>query len=242
MQRKSRSIASLPESFVRNLNLYALGASAAGVGALAMAQPAEAKIIYTPAHVKLIGWTGYPIDLNHDGINDFALSVGYSTGLASFSTWEILAAGLPFRSPNVMAGAKSKNGKFSLARALKAGDRIGPNHISNTFGFLVRGLHATNSKSSINSTTGQWINVKRHYLGLAFQIKGEKHYGWARLDVKVNKRYPVFDALLTGYAYETIPNKAIIAGKTKGPDVVTVEPGSLGALAAGASRLQRGRN
>jgi len=40
-------------------------------------------------------------------------------------------------------------------------------------------------------------------------------------------------ALLTGYAYETIPNKAIITGKTKGPDMITVQPGSLGALAAG---------
>jgi hypothetical protein len=43
--------------------------------------------------------------------------------------------------------------------------------------------------------------------------------------------------VLTGYAYETIPNKAIIAGKIKGPDVVTVQsdtaPGSLGRLALG---------
>jgi len=31
-------------------------------------------------------------------------------------------------------------------------------------------------------------------------------------------------ATLTGYAYETIPNKAIIAGKTKGLHVVTVQP------------------
>jgi hypothetical protein len=43
---------------------------------------------------------------------------------------------------------------------------------------------------------------------------------------------------LTGYAYETIPNKPIIAGKTKGPDVFTVQPGSLGHLARGASSRQ----
>jgi hypothetical protein len=42
---------------------------------------------------------------------------------------------------------------------------------------------------------------------------------------------------LTGYAYETVPNKTIIAGKTKGADVITLESGSLGALAAGASGL-----
>jgi hypothetical protein len=33
-------------------------------------------------------------------------------------------------------------------------------------------------------------------------------------------------------ADETIPNKPIITGKTKGPDLITVEAGSLGALAA----------
>jgi hypothetical protein len=38
---------------------------------------------------------------------------------------------------------------------------------------------------------------------------------------------------LTGYAYETIPNKPIIAGKITGPDVITLEPGSLGWLALG---------
>ena len=56
-------------------------------------------------------------------------------------------------------------------------------------------------------------------------------------------------AILTGYAYETIPNKAIITGKTKGPDDAGVEesnttpsrptrkPGSLGLLAMGAPGL-----
>ena len=41
--------------------------------------------------------------------------------------------------------------------------------------------------------------------------------------------------MLTGYAYETIPNKLIITGKTKGPDVITAQPGSLGHLAQGAA-------
>jgi hypothetical protein len=38
---------------------------------------------------------------------------------------------------------------------------------------------------------------------------------------------------LTGYAYETIPGKPIIAGETKGPDVITMQPGSPGRLALG---------
>ena len=43
--------------------------------------------------------------------------------------------------------------------------------------------------------------------------------------------------MLTGYAYETVPNKPIIAGKTKGPDVATLpmetRAGTLGHLALG---------
>jgi len=43
--------------------------------------------------------------------------------------------------------------------------------------------------------------------------------------------------VLTGYAYETIPGKPIIAGKTEAPDIISVQPnaalGSLGGLASG---------
>jgi hypothetical protein len=57
--------------------------------------------------------------------------------------------------------------------------------------------------------------------------------------------------LLTGYAYETIPNKPIVTGKTKGPDedsrleppssvtltAATSKPATLGMLAMGARGL-----
>jgi len=42
---------------------------------------------------------------------------------------------------------------------------------------------------------------------------------------------------LTGYAYETIPNKAILAGQITGPDVITVQPETLGGLARGKNSL-----
>jgi hypothetical protein len=60
-----------------------------------------------------------------------------------------------------------------------------------------------------------WFGVDR-YLGLKFVIKGTTRYGWARLTVSM-EFYKV-SATLKGYAYETIPGKAIIAGATKGPD------------------------
>jgi hypothetical protein len=52
---------------------------------------------------------------------------------------------------------------------------------------------------------GPWVNVKDRYLGLKFQIKGNTHYGWARLNVKVSKT--TITATLTGYAYEDHPEQ-----------------------------------
>ena len=93
---------------------------------------------------------------------------------------------------------------------------------------------------------GPWQNVKDRYLALKFQIKGKTHYGWARLNVKLNKT--TITATLTGYAYETIPNKPIIAGKQHSTDdspVLNPEsletppsaPATLGILATGARGL-----
>lgn len=88
---------------------------------------------------------------------------------------------------------------------------------------------------------GPWENsgkgVKNRYLGLRFTFKGKIHYGWARL----NFPNPP-GATLTGYAYETVPNKPIITGKTKGPDVITVQPASLGRLAQGSAGLAAWRS
>jgi hypothetical protein len=52
------------------------------------------------------------------------------------------------------------------------------------------------------------------YLGLKFQINGETHYGWARLNVQVNTTKLTIYSRLTGYAYETTPNTPIAAGQT----------------------------
>jgi hypothetical protein len=87
-------------------------------------------------------------------------------------------------------------------------------------------------------TSGQWFGAKRRYLGFRFTISGRVHFGWARLSVSPS---PSTEATLTGYAYETIPNKPIITGKTKGPDVVTLDPATLGHLAQGASAIHAWR-
>src|SRR5579864_3478767 len=77
MKRPTRVPSQLSESLHKQLSAYALAASAAGVGMLALAQPAEARVIYTPAHHKItIVHHHYKLDLNHDRVTDFAFSLG----------------------------------------------------------------------------------------------------------------------------------------------------------------------
>ena len=98
-------------------------------------------------------------------------------------------------------------------------------------------------RSSQYSDVGPWVGkgngVRNRYLGLKFVIHGKVHYGWARLSVTLahHRQYDDVSGTLTGYAYETIPNKAILAGQITGPDVITVQPETLGGLARGKNSL-----
>ena len=74
---RNRETTHLDSTFDRSLSLYALAAGAAGVSLLALAQPAEGKIIYTPTSQR-IGHHTF-LDLNGDGINDFQFSDIVST-------------------------------------------------------------------------------------------------------------------------------------------------------------------
>lgn len=220
------------------LSMYALAASAAGTGMLAWAQPADAKIVYTPANVSIPPQTYYPpvfLDVNHDGVNDFSF-VNYSA--FNFKWGNVYLEVFPLVKGNGFRGQKG------CASALRAGDRIGAQGQFAEFG---QNLAAFSSYHSSQKNTSHffcaWANdgkgLKNRYLGLRFLIKGETHFGWARLNVRVKEAW--FYGTLTGYAYETVPNKPIIAGKTKGPDASTLEPGALGHLTLGASAISAWR-
>ncbi len=104
------------------------------------------------------------------------------------------------------------------------------------------------ANSFVSSWLGPWVDdgkgIKAGYLGVRFKIHNELHYGWIRLCIKTHVEEGennTFTATLDGYAYETIPNKSIIAGETKGADDLVRDPGSLGALAAGAPAMSASR-
>jgi hypothetical protein len=222
------------DALEKSLAAYMAAAAAAGVSLLALAPFAEAKIVYTQAHELISRST--PLDLNHDGTVDFSFLQRSSGSWTAGGVRLAVSAKSPANRIWGRGSVSGYQGKGVFADALRPGFRVGSNksHLQRSNG-LMAVFFAGNY---ISDTLGQWLYTKNRYLGLKFTIGGQVHYGWARLTVSMNSPFKV-DATLTGYAYETIPNKPIITGKTKGPDVITLEPGSLGALAAGAPRLHK---
>jgi hypothetical protein len=219
--RQSRKKSRIPDSLSRQLNAYAQVASAAGVSVLALAAASEAKVVYTETNQVTQTFPLY-IDLNHDGINDFLLRTSFyksSSGLA------IGLNALGCNANNVVAGRRysRSSGYFvSAASALRAGAEIGPKrNFSVRFPILAEEHFAKHSGSQY-SDVGAWIGrgkgVTNRYLGFKFVVNGEVHYGWARLSVTLAHHRQLGDVsgTLTGYAYETVPDKPIIAGQTSG--------------------------
>ena len=72
------------------------------------------------------------------------------------------------------------------------------------------------------NVVGRWGNdPQNRYLGVKFLINGQTHFGWVRLTVKSDKLLSI-TATITGYAYETVPNKPIFAGTAAGTAAATV--------------------
>jgi hypothetical protein len=221
-----RTPSRLSDSVHRQLNMYALAASAAGVGVLALSQPAEGKIVYTPVHKYIGPGHSFRLDLNHDGKIDFTLSNAATCG--TDQCHDVL-----FQKPapgNSAVGYIWDSSRL-LASALNRGAHIGRGAAFQKGRAILEAIFFS-SQGESTGVYGRWYDVNGHYLGLKFQIGGQTHYGWARLNVELAGK--TIDALLTGYAYETIPSMPIIAGKTKEPEVITLEPGSLGHLARGS--------
>jgi hypothetical protein len=245
---KSRHETRLRASLDKSLQAYATAACAAGVSLMACAPPAAAKIVYTPANSYILPNKTLSLDLNRDGTADFLLSnTNVSTGTNSHGRWG--HGSLKIKPQN---SANAVWGKGSYASALRGGVRVGPNqHFQSGHGKMVRSHFSSGDfYPATFQSAGPWGDVTRRYLGLRFSIKGQLHYGWARLDVTVT--YHGIYTVLSGYAYETVPNTPIVTGKTKGSaaDVSGASqntnsslgpssrpPASLGLLARGANGL-----
>jgi hypothetical protein len=194
----SRETTQINPRLDKNLAAYMLAAGAAGVSLVA-AQSAEAKIVYTPANITIASRSVVPLDLTNDGVAEFVIS--------NWQYDQINHLSIIHRQPS--------NGVISQVQApgpaadLPLGVQIGPNRFFEGVGSM-----ATFGSQSgiIFFSDGPWKDAHNRYLGLKFVLGGETHYGWARMTVNRTA------VTLTGYAYETVPNKPILAGQMSGSE------------------------
>lgn len=212
--------------------------SAGALAVLVAAAPLTyAEVVFTPTH-QIISMQNGPalIDFNGDGIADVEISAG------TLNCCGVHRIRPDSCSTSCSCGSES----FLDVLALEKSDGV----VVNAHGFAVRGQAgqivrpedpfgvsgnmAVANHGCVSYSRGPWKNRPGvGFLGAKFQIDGETHYGWIRLSHTSPK-----GGLMTGYAYETIPNKPIIAGATSDSEPesnMELPAGSLGSLAAGAA-------
>jgi PEP-CTERM motif len=225
----------LSEDLSKRLAAYALAAGAAGVGALALAVPAEAGIISHsvsleipcnsttqldiagPVHLSFFDECG-PVP-NSGGIG---LAVGAEGSIAVAMSSGIIAPYSQGPLPVLLAKGSPIGSRDSFRAAY-------PNS---------RGGAMARSRTP-QGHWGAFGPPNRGYLGFEFGANS-KHFGWVALSVlhvgvissRVNSSNQFgFVGLIKGYAYDTIAGKTIDAGQT------VPEPTTLSLLALGAVGL-----
>lgn len=190
------------ESLEQGIDRYSLAASAVGLSVLALACPAGAEVVFTRSHVQITPDHTLILDLNHDGIADF--------GLHDASLGVVV---IPLQAGGALLQGGGCNPSPGAA-ALKAGAAIGNAQLFQASATCMASVSLDGSNS-----VGAWPGAGNRFLGFKFEISGQTHFGWARLSVT---RSP-YTATLTGYAYETIPNRTIIAGKLVAGTIIAGE-------------------
>lgn len=240
---KNRRPALLDVNLDKSLLNYAAAATAAGVGLFALAQPAEAKIIYTAANIPITANAPpVQIDLNHDGIIDFTI-VNYSgtceaKGIhklgCSFAAFYAVAA----QTGNEIGSSQTFNGAQCAAllhagRSIGTGKKFEPNTAELFGDFATSAFFNSECPFTGRGNPGG-------FLGLKFVVGSNTFYGWAL--VELTHTGPV----LAGYAYDNTPGASIKAGAIKGADeadashgpaLAAPQPATLGILANGARGL-----
>jgi hypothetical protein len=217
----------------RQVAQYSLAATMAGVSMLALVQPVAGEVVVTKKTIPIpLSTDGLSISMANNGIDEFRFQFFMSDVYR-----ELVASALSPNSQLITGG-----GFGVYAQALPRGAKIGSSNSFFSGGGLVEASHDTYANNRIFK--GNWGgNPKNQYVGVRFQMNGQTHYGWIRLTLTTHSgaHQPFMSATITGYAYETVANKAIETGTAatasagvQVPETIKNQVGpSLGMLAAG---------
>ena len=223
---RKRPINREDSGLTKRLASYAAAAGGA-VALLGVTDTADAKIVYTPVIVNFTSTIPTQYVLRPDRIHPaLTLSIGYCSASVFCSEFQAIGKidgeiiGYPVET--------KFEGKQYGTTLLAAGQRIGA---SGNFESDAK-FHYLKAESVFSSHSG-FGQFGNGFFGFKFSIDGQTHYGWGRItNSYVNDGYVY---TLTGFAYETIPNRRILAGQEQGS---YAEPGSEG----DSSSAQAGRS
>jgi len=217
MEKNRNAMSLLDEVLERRMLLYVLAAGAM----LAGASSAQAKVIFTANRSELK--TAFrqietlDIDLNNDGKVDFILTATTYSSVAYMG--ELNARGISYNGaafvPRTSAVAFQKGAK--IGKSAQFTDLVG---LASGFG----------------NGYGQFANTSDRFLGVRFRLHGGFYYGWIGFRKVVTGPFGEVKAKIQGWAYETEPDKPIIAGDKGLDDAATfgaIEPTSLQLLTMG---------
>jgi hypothetical protein len=178
----------------------------------ALVLPVAAEVVYTPVNVELATNGSYDIDLTHDGTTDFVLQSHLLQVYCQFGdgiVWYVAVQ------PGQSNGRVLSVGQNPLP--LKIGAFVGSSQLYYSGSELMTEFAHGNCG---NLVAGNWLNLPDRFLGLEFQTQGsngpETHYGWAKVTVAgyLDEHGDLQTmTLLSSFAYETVPGKAIAAGQ-----------------------------
>lgn len=238
-----RTSCPLPSAIDKKLVAYATAAATAGVGVLALAAPAEAKVVFTPSNIQITENAGLiQLDLNHDGIPDFGFSAGSRFGSARqpLGLYANSLVVVPMQSGNEVGEITSSKG-FQCVAKLRGQVEVGPGRNFQDNQLVM--FQVAGDYTDQFSAHCPWLDRRGGFVGFKFVINGETHYGWARI-AEIGTRF----AAIRGYAYETDADQPITTGDTGGtkrsslaPGLPELQPATLGLLARGSRGLTNWR-
>lgn len=198
-----------------NIERYA-ALSAAFLGT---AVATNASVVYTdidPDAAAITGTDVIDIDMNNDGIVDFQFrgtGTSFSSSYFAFRTNIAQMYGVNGGAYGFAATSSYGAAGYAVA-ALNSGDNIGPSGLFNSSTWATVGGFFSFSSFGVGygSAIGPMPGAGEKFIGVSFDIGGNQHYGWIRIDVAADAgSYTIFD-----YAYEDQPGVAILAGDGAG--------------------------
>ncbi|MEL6497746.1 MAG: hypothetical protein AAF937_04080 [Planctomycetota bacterium] len=223
--------------------------AAAITGSAVLAGASSGQIAFTPVGVPdgLLDADGdlVPIDLNGNGTSDF--DVLYTEPAAG--NLNIKIEGTPFDgagnvTDEILVDSTAPIGEASNPLALGFGEVIGPDETPERAWQFVGQTGTGNSPSGVSNTNGggnfRTVGAEE-FIGIRTIIDGNLHYGWIGIEITELSEGPTsaddrLTGVVTGFAYETTPDLAILAGAIPAPGTAAVL--ALGAVAS-ASRKRR---